>query len=88
MLAADDPEVVRAMATMATLPPRQQTEVIRTVYRYVYAYRRTRHPNTLIELVNSLIATIVLRTNPGYLRTVHQLDTADGRRPPTRAVAP
>jgi hypothetical protein len=74
-LGLDDPEVAQAMATIDTMPAQQQREILRTVYRYVYAYRRTHHPNTLIELVNSLITTPALWANPHYRRAVAKLDT-------------
>jgi len=75
-LDAHDPDVERAMKATAQLSPTERDEFIRTVYRYVYAYRRTKNPNTLIELVNSAIGSVALRENPEYARALEALHAA------------
>jgi hypothetical protein len=73
-LAIDDPQVLRAMTGVEQLTPTQRTEFIRTVYRYVYAYRQTRDPNLLTQLLNSVIAAVSLREDPEYARAIAELD--------------
>ena len=75
-LDAHDPEVERAMKIIAQLTPAERDDFIRTAYQYIYAYRRTRNPNTLIELVNSAIGTIALRESPQYAQALEDLDAA------------
>ena len=75
-LDSHDPDVERAMKTAAQLSPMERDEFIRTVYRYVYAYRRTKNPNLLIELVNSAIGSVALRENPEYARALDELHAA------------
>lgn len=72
-LNANDPEVERAMKAIEQLPPTQRTEFIRTTYRYVYAYRRTRDPQLLTEFMNSIIGSVVLFESPEYARAVEEL---------------
>jgi hypothetical protein len=71
-LDAHDPDVERAMKTVAQLAPGQRDEFIRSVYRYAYAYRRTRHPNLLIELINSVIGSVALRESPEHAQALEQ----------------
>jgi hypothetical protein len=78
LLAAADPAVVHAMAVLAGWSDTQRLEFIRTVYRYGYAYLRARDRHLLIQLVNSVLAAVVLHTHPDYLRAIHAPD-----RPPT-----
>lgn len=75
-LDADDAEVERAMRVAAQLPPAQQLEFIRTVYRYVYAYRRTRDPNLLTALASSVTGAVALYENPDYARAVERFRPA------------
>jgi hypothetical protein len=75
-LDAHDPDVERAMKSAAQLTPMERDEFMRTVYRYVYAYRRTRNPNLLIELVNSAVGSVALRENPEYARALEDLQAA------------
>lgn len=65
-----DPLVERAMKVIEQLSPAERDELDRTVYRYVYAYRRTKNPRLLIELVNGAIATVALRENSEYKRAL------------------
>jgi hypothetical protein len=71
-LDVNDPEVEQAMKVVEQLTPAQRDELVRTAYRYVYAYRRTRDPNLLIELVNSAIGAVVLHDDPEYARAVDE----------------
>jgi hypothetical protein len=75
-LEADDPEVVRAIRVAEQLPPAQQLEFIRTVYRYVYAYRRTGDPALLAVLVDSLAGAVTLYGSPEYGRALERLRAA------------
>lgn len=75
-LDADDAEVERAMSVIGQLPPAQRAEVIRTAYRYIYAFRRTGNPDILIELANGAIGTVALRENPEYAQALDDLHTA------------
>ena len=69
----NDPQVERAMKTVAHLSPEARHEFIRTVYRYAYAYLRTPDPNLLIGLVNSVTAGVALRQDPNYAHAVQEL---------------
>jgi len=75
-LDANHPLVERSMKVIRSLTPAERDEFIRTVYRYVYAYRNNRNPNLLIELVNGAIATVALRENPEYAQAQEELRIA------------
>jgi hypothetical protein len=72
-LDAHDPEVERAMKVIGQLSPTERDEFLRTTYRYVYAYRRTRDPNLLTELANCMIGAVPLHANPDYAHAVEEL---------------
>ncbi len=75
-LDTDAPEVERAMAMALRLPQAQRDEFVRTVYRYVFAYRGTRDTGLLTELANGVLASAALRTDPAYLRAIDELRAA------------
>ena len=73
-LEADDPLVQRAMATIECLSPAGWLAIIRTVYRYAYAYHRNPHPLLLTEFLNTLLGSVVLHEHPEYARAVAELN--------------
>lgn len=74
-LPADHPAVVRAMDVLSRLSPAERDEVLRTTYRYLYAYLRYREPELLAQWFDGLTSAPRLYANPEYRRLMAELGT-------------
>jgi hypothetical protein len=62
--ASDDPDVDAAVQTISGISA--TTEVVRTLYRAVYAYERTGNVAALTQLAGDALATVRVHNLPGY----------------------
>ncbi|MEV7013167.1 hypothetical protein [Streptosporangium sp. NPDC051022] len=62
----DDPAVERAMETIDGLRPSEQRELLRSSYRAVLAFERTKNIDHLTDFAKNLLATVHLRGIPAY----------------------
>lgn len=68
----DDPAVERAMETIDGLKSSEQRELLRSSYRAVLAFERTKDVDHLTDFAKNLLATVRLRGIPAYAEALRK----------------